>query len=508
MTAQLMASTGLRPQVPPLLEVRGLTKAFPGVQALAGVDLTVAAGTVHAVLGVNGAGKSTLMHILAGWMAPDGGQIWFKDRPVRLIHPHQARRLGIAMIHQELMPFPDLTVAENLFMGQEPAVAGLGWVQRAGLHTEAARLLRRLGVELAPDRRMGELSVAEMQAVEIARALVQQAQLIIMDEPTSALSQREVDRLFGLIAELKQRGVAVLFISHKLDEVFRVADWVTVLRDGVVVASAPIEQVTSEQLIRWMAGKPLTHAMRPDRSPGPVVLAVRRLTRAGRFYNVSFELRQGEVLGLAGLMGAGRTALLQALYGLAPADSGEIYVAGRPVRIRSPGDALRHGIGLVPEDRKATGLVLSLSVKHNLTLASLERYCRAGWINHRAETRLVRERLGSLGIDASRLNQPVRLLSGGNQQKVVLARVLLTEPSVLLLDEPTRGIDLTAKADLYDWIGQLAQAGKAVLLVSSELPELLALSDRLLVLRQGQVTAELDARHTTPEQVLQAAMPT
>lgn len=533
----------------PLLEVRGLSKAFPGVQALADVSLTVAAGTVHAVLGVNGAGKSTLMRILAGWITPDRGEIRLRGQPVRLANPHQARRLGIAMIHQELMPFPNLTVAENLFMGQEPTVSGLGWVRRGRLRAEAVRLLGRLGVELLPDQRMGRLSVAEMQVVEIARALAQQATLLIMDEPTSALSQREVERLFGLIAELKAQGVALLFISHKLEEVFRVADWVTVLRDGAVVGSQPVSQVTADQLIRWMVGQPLPPLARapqrgqpaavaraagvpepsvaesrsvdrPQGSPvdsgpmtragcwaSPVALSVRRLTKRGRFRDVSFDLRRGEVLGLAGLMGAGRTAVLQAIYGLAPADAGEIYVAGQQVRIRRPSDALRHGIALVPEDRKGTGLVLSLSVKHNFTLATLARWCWAGWINHRLETRLARERLGAVGIGPEHLNRPVWQLSGGNQQKVVLGRMLLAEPAVLLLDEPTRGIDVGAKAEVYAAIGQLARAGKAVLLVSSELPELLMLCDRLVVLRQGSVSAELDARHATPEQVLRAAMP-
>lgn len=533
---------------PPLLEVRSLSKAFPGVQALADVSLRVAAGTVHAVLGVNGAGKSTLMRIVAGWIAPDRGQIRFRGQPVRLANPHQARRLGIAMIHQELMPFPNLTVAENLFMGQEPAVPGLGWVRRGRLRAEAVRLLGRLGVELPPDQRLGQLSVAEMQVVEIARALAQQAALLILDEPTSALSQREVERLFGLIAELKAQGVALLFISHKLEEVFGVADWVTVLRDGAVVGSQPVSQVTADQLIRWMVGQPvrpvdpdrladqpaavgradwapqpslgpartMDQGQRPtaDSSPmtsagsgaGPAALSVRGLTKSGRFRDVSFDLHRGEVLGLAGLMGAGRTAVLEAIYGLAPAEAGQIYVAGQLVRIRRPSDALRHGIALVPEDRKRTGLVLSLSVKHNFTLATLARWCWAGWINHRLETRLARERLGAVGIGPGHLNRPVWQLSGGNQQKVVLGRMLLAEPAILLLDEPTRGIDVRAKAELYAAIGQLAQAGKAVLLVSSELAELLRLCDRLVVLRQGTVSAQLNARQATPEHVLRAAM--
>jgi ABC-type sugar transport system ATPase subunit len=490
------------------LQVRHLSKSFPGVQALADVGLDVAAGEVHALLGENGAGKSTLMKILAGLLQPEAGEIRFQGRAVRLPAPHHARRLGIAMIHQELLPFPHLSVAENIFMGQQPASRFLGWIDRSRLQAEARRLLDRLGAPLSPARRMGELSVAEMQTVEIAKAMAHRAELLIMDEPTSALSAHETERLFEIIRGLRQRGASVIYISHKLDEVFRLADTVTVLRDGRHIATVPIRGLTPDQLVAWMVGRELPAGRANSGAPpGEVALAVRGLSKAGRFRDVSFQVRRGEVLGFAGLMGAGRTDVVNALYGLAPADTGEILVHGRPARIRSPRQAIRLGLGLVTEDRKEFGLVLPMSVKHNLTLTDLRRCCRAGVIRHATENRLADERLSAFAIRAAHRNQAVGLLSGGNQQKVVMAKTLLAEPQILLLVEPTRGIDIGAKAEVHALIAGLARAGKAVVLVSSELPELLALSDRLVVLREGVVTAELDARQAAPEQVLRLAMP-
>ena len=491
-----------------LLEARGLTKSFPGVKALEGVSLRVRRGEVHAVVGENGAGKSTLMKVLAGLLQPDAGELVLHGAVVRLKHPHDARAHGIAMIHQELMPFPNLTIGENVFMGQEPTGRWKGWIDQARLHREAGGLLEQLGLGLSPQRRMGELTVAEMQVVEVAKALAHRAELVIMDEPTSALSEREAERLFRVVRDLQARGVAVIYISHKLDEVFRLADTVTVLRDGRWVATRAAAECSRDQLIALMVGRALDQVF-PDSTaqPGAVVLAVRSLGRAGCFRDVTFELRRGEVLGLAGLMGAGRTDVAWALSGIAPADQGEVLVAGQPVRLNTPRAALAHGIALVSEDRQKYGLVPRMSVAQNLTLACLRRCCRGAFIDHRTETRLATDQLRRFGVKTSGLDQPASHLSGGNQQKLILAKALLTEPRVLILDEPTRGIDVGAKTDVYALISRLAREGLAILLISSELPEVLALSQRLLVMCAGRVTAELDARRSTPEMVLAHATP-
>jgi len=478
-----------------VLQVRNLSKSFPGVRALDNVSLDVAAGSVHALMGENGAGKSTLMRIVSGLDTADTGEVRCSGR--------------IAMIHQELMPFRDLTVAENIFMGQEPT-RRFGWLDKPAMHREAQRLLEHLGMTLSPARPMRELSVAQMQTVEIAKALARRAELLIMDEPTSAISEHEVEALFKIIRDLKQCGVAIIYISHKMDEIFRTADTVTVLRDGRHVATQPAAELDEAKLIALMVGRELSHAagtaattMVVAASVPDAVLEVRALTKPGKFHNINFALRRGEILGVAGLMGAGRTDLAHAIFGLAPAASGEILINGQPVRIRRPADALARGIALVSEDRKEFGLVPMMSLKHNITLASLR-----GWlIDHRAENRVADEQIRALSIKSHDRNQSVNTLSGGNQQKVVIAKSLLTAPAILILDEPTRGIDIGAKAEIHAIIGRLARDGKAVLLISSELPELLALSDRLLVMREGILTAELDPRRATQEEILQHAMP-
>jgi inositol transport system ATP-binding protein len=494
--------------IAPLLRVRGVSKAFPGVQALEGVDLDVAAGTVHALMGENGAGKSTLARILAGLAEPDAGTLEWKGRPVRLRHPHDALRLGVAMIHQELLPFPELSVAENILMGREPVRGPAGWIDRRAMHAEAERLLARLGAPLPPARRMKDLSVAEMQAVEIAKALAHRAEVIVMDEPTSALSAHEAEALFGVVGELKRQGAAILYISHKFEEVFRLADTVTVLRDGRLVGTHPAGALDPGRLIALMVGRELAPSGRgAPAETGDVVLSVRGLARRGRFEGVSFDVRRGEVLGIAGLMGAGRTDVLHALFGLAPADAGEILVRGSPVRIGSPRDALAHGLALVSEDRKRLGLVSTMSVRDNITLSSLRQYCRGPFIDPARDRGAADRAIREFGIRTPHRDRRVGTLSGGNQQKVVIARALLAEPDILLLDEPTRGIDVAAKAEVHAMIAGLARRGKAVVLVSSELPEVLALSDRLLVMRGGAVSAELDPRGATQEDVMRCAVP-
>lgn len=510
-----------------VLQVRNLSKSFPGVTALESVRLDVRRGSVHALMGENGAGKSTLMKTLIGIHTPDGGEIRFKGQRVRVRNPHEALGLGISMIHQELLPFPDLTVAENVWMGREPTRWFPGWLDRQVMNQQTEELLGRLGVHLSPTRKMKELSVAEMQTVEIAKALAYDAEVIIMDEPTSAISDREVESLFRVIADLKQRGVAVIYISHKMDEVFRIADEITVLRDGRYVGTHAAAELDANRLIALMVGRELTgnRTVTKGQSPfvrtasgdGPLVtsasnagewaLEVRGLSQNGRFRNVSFQVQRGEVLGIAGLMGAGRTELVSAIYGLSPADSGEIRVDGRRVRIASPRDAISHRIAMVTEDRKQYGLVPKMSVKHNLTLANLQRCCRGPLIDHRHENRLADEQIRAFAIKTSHRNQRANHLSGGNQQKIVIAKALLADPKVLILDEPTRGIDIGAKTEIYALISHLASEGKAVILVSSELPEILSLSHRILVMCEGSVTAELSPQNATQEEVLKYAMP-
>ncbi len=465
-----------------LLAVNNVSKSFWGVKALDRVRLDVTAGEVHAVAGENGAGKSTLMKILAGMYLPDSGEAVFHGR-------------GIAMIHQELLPFPDLTVAENICMGMEPTRWLPGLVNKRAMNAKAQELLDRLRSSAPPTRDMKDLSVAEMQIVEIAKALAREADLIIMDEPTSALSDREVEALYDVIEYLKQRGIAVIYISHKLDEIFRIADRVTVLRDGQHVATHAIAEVDENRLIALMVGRELSTVFpKSERAPGEVALEVRALAKTGRFRNVSFTVRKGEILGIAGLMGAGRTDVAAAICGLEPADTGEIILKGKR-------------IAMVSEDRKKFGLVPDMTVEHNLTLASLARCCNGVVINHRMESRVADEQIRVFAIKTPNRDQQVKHLSGGNQQKVVIANALLTDPEVLILDEPTRGIDIGAKAEIYALITRLAQDGMAIIMVSSEMNEILGLSDRILVMREGEVSVELSPRDTTPEQILQYAMP-
>lgn len=485
-----------------------MTKSFGGVQALRGVSFALKRGEVHALMGENGAGKSTLVKILAGLHKPDAGEICIDSRPVRLASPHDAMQHGIAMIHQELMPVPDLTVAENLLLGREPRGRFPGTVGRPALRREAERLLRVLNVALPVDVPMHTLSVAQMQAVEIARAIGSDAAAVIMDEPTAALSDREVESLFQAVRTLQARGTAIVYITHKMDEVFRIADRITVLRDGAHVATVPAAELDEGRLIALMVGRELKGGrVRGCGETGECLLTAKGLSRAGAYRDVTLALHRGEILGLAGLMGAGRSEVASALFGLEPAACGEIRIGQRSVQIRHPAEAMRLGIGMVTEDRRAYGFVPQMSVRHNVTLASLRRCCRGPVIRHAAETAMAAKAIARTGVRASHDGQAVVQLSGGNQQKVVFARTLMPEPEIVILDEPTRGIDVGAKSEVHALIAELADQGKAVLLISSELPELLALSDRLLVMRQGEVSAELDPLKTTQEEVLKYAMP-
>jgi inositol transport system ATP-binding protein len=492
----------------PLLEARGVSKSFGGVHALEDVSFELRAGEVHALMGENGAGKSTLMNILAGLLQADEGEIRINGKPVRLHNPHEAMQLGIAMIHQELMVVPEMTVAENLLLGREPRGRLPGAIDRRAMEAEARRLLEMLDMDLPVSRPMKELSVAGMQTVEIARALGCDASIVIMDEPTAAISDREVNALFEVIRTLRERGVGVVYITHKMDEVSRIADRVTVLRDGHHVATHPAAGLDEKRLISLMVGRELISGAREKRQRGgEVVLSVRGLSLEGAFRDIDFDVRRGEVLGLAGLMGAGRSEVVSAIFGLAPADSGEIKVRGKTARIRRPADAIRLGIGMVTEDRKGYGIVPEMTVPHNVTLAALRDCCRGPVIDHLREASVALGAIGRYGVKTSGPRQKVSQLSGGNQQKVVIARTMLAGPEIVILDEPTRGIDVGAKAEVYEIIRELTRKGRTVILVSSELPELLALSDRILVMREGELTAGFTPEKTTQEEILKHAIP-
>ncbi len=492
----------------PLIELREITKQFPGVRALDRVSFAVREGEVHALLGENGAGKSTLIKILTGAYQPDSGTILWNGQPVRFADTRQSQSLGIVAIYQELSLYPDLTVAENIFMGHQPRTRA-GLVNWKAMMERARAILHELDADdLDVTQPVRGLSVGNQQRIEIAKALSQNARVLIMDEPTAALTQHDVERLFEIVRRLRERGVAIIYISHRLEEVFLLADRVTVLRDGQVVGETlEVSKTNQAELIRMMVGRTLdTFFPKGAAKVGDVVLEVRDLTRGRAVRNVSFSLRQGEIVGLAGLIGAGRSELAHVLFGITPADSGQILIDGRPVTIRTPQDAMALGIAYVPEDRKNQGLLTAMSVRENITLAVLRQLLRGVFINPRAEERMAKEFVGALRIRTSSLEQRVNELSGGNQQKVVVAKWLGCKPRVLILDEPTRGIDVGAKAEIHRLMSELAQQGMAILMISSELPEILGMSDRILVIRQGQVVAEFDRAHATQENVIAAAM--
>ncbi|GHE85093.1 sugar ABC transporter ATP-binding protein [Amycolatopsis deserti] len=493
-----------------LLSMRGIVKTFPGVRALDGVELSVRAGEVHCLLGQNGAGKSTLIKVLAGAHQPDAGEIRWQGEPVTLSSPVAALRRGIATMYQELDLIPALSVADNIFLGHEPAQAGFTRDRQA--RAKATELLARLGhPEIHPDREVGDLSAAGQQLVSMARALVHDARLIVMDEPTAALASDEVDNLFRIVAELTADGVAVVYISHRLEEIRRIGNRVTVLKDGATVAAGlEVADVTTDHLVSLMSGRRV-ETVYPERLESTVdssteLLRVENLTRRGEFSNVSFTLRRGEILGLAGLVGAGRSELLETIFGARKPDGGQVFVEGKRLK---PGDvpsAVKAGIGLAPEERKSQALLLEMSVAHNVTLASLPEYSRLGFTDRAREIGDSAERLRQLDLRPADPRRPVGTLSGGNQQKAVVARWLVRGCSILLLDEPTRGVDVGARAELYRLIRELAAAGVGLVLVSSEMPEVLGLADRVLVLREGQVVREAPASELTEADVLNLVM--
>jgi ABC-type sugar transport system ATPase subunit len=490
-----------------LIALEEITKRFPGVLALDHISLEVQDGTIHAVVGENGAGKSTLMLTLAGIHAPDSGRIIVGGDPVHFADPLEANRRGIGIVFQELSVWPNLDVKENIFMGIEPRRGPL--VDFAKMRRESEELLSRLGADFSPDMLVSELSLAQQQLAEIAKALARSPGILILDEPTSSLSPREIEDLFRVLRDLKAHGVTILYISHHLEEVFALCDAITVMRDGRHVLTRPTSELSQEAVIRAMVGRDLEEFIRHGQHrKGEVVLEVRNLGSGRRFGNVSFSLRVGEVVGMAGLVGAGRSELALSLVGFPPPDSGEILVEGRAIKIRSPQDALRHGIVLLPEDRNLSGLVLNMSVRENMTLAVLRNLVRGGMTEPSRERGVAEDLVRRLNIKTPGLETPVVNLSGGNQQKVLLGRSLTTEPKVLIMDEPTRGIDVGAKAEIYALIDRLAQDGLAVLVISSELLEVLGISDRILVMRQGELSGELSGADADQEKIMTLAIPT
>jgi rhamnose transport system ATP-binding protein len=489
----------------PLVELRDATKSYGAVRALRDADVVLRTGEVRALVGENGAGKSTLVKVLGGVVRRDGGEMLVDGQPVDFHSPHDARDAGIAVIYQEPTLFPDLSIAENVVMGYHP-LGAFKRIDRRAMHAQVQGLLDRLGVRLDPDRPVRGLSIADQQIVEIAKALSFDARVLVMDEPTAALSGPEVERLFSVVRALREQGAAVLFISHRLEEVFAICDTATVMRDGAVVHDAEIAAITPDEMVKRMVGRELSALFpKQDVAVGDPVLKVHRLTREGVFFDISFDVRAGEIVALAGLVGAGRSEVARAIFGIDKPDAGHVEVDGTRLPPARPLAAMRAGIGFVPEDRRQQGLVMDLSIARNATMTRTGSLTRMGLVRGAAETRLAREWATRLRLKFHRLDDPAGFLSGGNQQKVVLAKWLATEPKVLILDEPTRGIDVGTKAEVHRLMSELAGRGLAVLMISSELPEVLGMADRVLVMHEGRLTGELTREEADEERVIRAA---
>jgi rhamnose transport system ATP-binding protein len=499
------AARASEPYPVPTVTLRHVAKAFGAVRAVIDGTIDLYAGEAHALLGENGAGKSTMVKILAGVHEPDEGEVLLDGNPVTLASPAAARDAGIAVIYQEPTLFPDLSVAENIFMGRQPLVAGRR-IDRRRMLAAAAALFGRLGVRLDPGRICRGLSIADQQLVEIAKALSLEARVIVMDEPTAALSATEVARLFEVVRTLRAGGSAVLLISHRLEEVFEICQRVTVMRDGRHVLTSELDGMTTDDLVRAMVGRPMAERTAGERSaPGDVILTVERLTREGVFTDVSLQVRAGEIVALAGLVGSGRSEVARAVFGVDRYDAGRVVVRDRELRRASPTAAMAAGIGFVPEDRRQQGLVMDMSVQQNVALASLGRLRKGGLVRSAAERAFASDWAVRLNLKYGRLTDPVLQLSGGNQQKVVLAKWLGRSPALLIVDEPTRGIDIATKAEVHRLLVQLAAEGVAILVISSELPEVLHIGDRILVMREGRLTAELRHDDATEEKIMAAA---
>ena len=490
-----------------ILEMRHIEKVFPGVRALGDANLTVRCGEVHSLVGENGAGKSTLMNCLLGSLVPNAGEIIYKGQPVRFSSPHEALTAGISMIHQEISLVQSTSVAENVWLGRESTFAQFGLISNRKKLQATQELLDRLNINIRPTTQVGKLSTANMQLIEIARAVSYNADIVIMDEPTSSLSDKEIRILFGIIEDLKKAGTAVIFISHKLDEVLSISDHITVMRDGTFIKEMTPAETDQEDLIRHIAGREISQ-MYPklEAEIGDTALEVRGLTRRGVFENVNFSVRRGEILGFFGLVGAGRTEVMRGIFGIDRIDGGEVLLDGKPIKITSPKDAIRQGIGMVTEDRRRSGIIAKMSVGRNITVANLKEISNGLKILDRAkEERDAQEYAEKLAVKTPSLKQSIATLSGGNQQKTILAKWLYTKPRVLILDEPTRGIDVGSKSEIHRMISELAQQGLAVIMISSEASEAMGVADRVIVMSRGHISGEYLRSEFDQEKIIRSA---
>ncbi len=491
-----------------LLEMNGISKSFPGVKALDHAQLKVRPGTVHALMGENGAGKSTLMKCLFGIYTKDEGEIIFGGKPTTILNPNDALKKGIAMVHQELQPIRERSVAENIYCGRFPLKYGL-FIDHKRMNRDAERLLREVKMNFDPKVKLSSLSVSQMQAIEIAKAVSANARIIIMDEPTSSLTQNEVDNLFDIINSLKSRGISIIYISHKMDEILSISDDVTIMRDGQYIGTWSAKELTIDMIVTRMVGRELKNLYPPKSNvPGEVVLEVKDLTsiRDKSFKNVDFNLRKGEILGIGGLVGAQRSELFEAIFGIRNIRHGSITYKGRQLKIKRPKDAIRQGIALLTEDRRETGIFGVLSIADNVSIASLHKYLDLGFVlNHRKIEQLVNDNVKKLSIKTPSSRTKIQSLSGGNQQKVIISRWLANNPDIFILDEPTRGIDVGAKYEIYSIIADLAKQGKSIIMISSELPELIGMSDRIMVMCDGRVSGVVDKEEATQENIMSLA---
>ncbi|MDO4270737.1 MAG: sugar ABC transporter ATP-binding protein [Eubacteriales bacterium] len=484
-----------------ILKMNHIVKSFPGVKVLDDVTLRVRAGEVHALMGENGAGKSTLMKILMGIYSADAGEVVMNGQPLRARNPREAMDRGVAMIHQELNPILDMQVFENIYVGRERKQGIL--VDKKRMIRETRELLENLNIDISPTAYMRDLSVAQCQLIEIVKAISVNAKVVVMDEPTSAITEHEVETLFTQIRRLKSEGVAIIYISHKMDEIFQICDTITVLRDGKFIGTDAASNMNNDQLIRMMVGRDITEVFpKTEAEIGGIALEVKNLSYGRQVKNVSFTLRHGEVLGIAGLVGAGRSELVETIFGMRQKSGGEVLIGGKPVNVTHPRHAIAHRIALITEDRKFTGLNLVGSVAENITLVNLKKLFPSGLIDRKKENEIANRYIGELSIKTPGTAQLVGNLSGGNQQKVVIAKWLLTDPDIIILDEPTRGIDVGAKRDIYLLIGEMVKQGKAVIVISSEIPEVMGLSDRIIVLAEGRLTGEIERADFTQERIM------
>ena len=485
-----------------LIELKDIHKSFYGVEVLHGVNFVLQSGSVHALMGENGAGKSTLMKVIAGVHTADSGKVFLDNKEVEISSPAKARELGIAMIHQELSSELEMSVAENIYLGREPGRFGM--VDYRQLYHQTDELLKNLGIHLNPRTKMKRLRVADQQMVEIAKAISQNARVVIMDEPTSSITDKEVDNLFNMIRNLKSAGVGIIYISHKMDEIFQICDEMTILRDGTYIDTFKASEVNEDILIRSMVGRELgTQFPKKEVPIGETLLVVQHLTRAGEYEDISYKLHKGEILSFTGLVGAGRTELMHSIFGLTKPDSGKLILNGEEVEFKTPRDAIQHGIAYVTEDRKGEGLVLPMSVEKNITIASLRSFVKSGFLQKKKEADVVTQEVASLGIKVARTSMSVKALSGGNQQKVVLAKWMIAGPNVLIFDEPTRGIDVGAKAEIYKIMCDYVSKGNAILMVSSEMPEAMGMSDRMIILSNHRCSGELNRNEFNQEAIAQ-----